>query len=224
MTARARRLETHAPRSPRRASPRPRSGRARGSPAGASRDPRTAPRDPRASPPTRTPRARPPYRVPRRASGGAHPRADRAPRWERARSAETGASAPRRVRRGRRQRSRTTRDGAPADATLGRSSCLASHRAVPARCLLARPLQTEGRREELGNVNDYEIMLLLGPDLAEERQNEIVARTRELIEKAGGTWEGQDAWGRRKLAYEIARSEEAFYHVLYLSAPPETLD
>jgi small subunit ribosomal protein S6 len=90
--------------------------------------------------------------------------------------------------------------------------------------LLARPLQTEGRREELGNVNDYEIMLLLGPDLAEERQNEIVARTRELIEKAGGTWEGQDAWGRRKLAYEIARSEEAFYHVLYFSAPPETLD
>ena len=73
-------------------------------------------------------------------------------------------------------------------------------------------------------MNDYEIMLLLDPELAEERQEEIVARTRELIEKAGGNWENQDPWGRRKLAYPIARKEEAVYHVLYFSAPAETLD
>ena len=73
-------------------------------------------------------------------------------------------------------------------------------------------------------MNDYEIMLLLDPDLADERQEEIVARTRELIEKAGGKWESQDAWGRRKLAYEIARKEEAVYHVLSFSAAAEALD
>ena len=28
-------------------------------------------------------------------------------------------------------------------------------------------------------------------------------RTRDLVERGGGTWEGQDVWGRRKLAYEI---------------------
>ena len=50
---------------------------------------------------------------------------------------------------------------------------------------------------------DYESLLMLDPDLPEERQEEIVKRTRDLVEKGGGTWDGQDAWGRRKLAYEI---------------------
>ena len=35
-------------------------------------------------------------------------------------------------------------------------------------------------------MNAYEIMLILDPELAEERQNEIVARMRALIEQRGG--------------------------------------
>jgi small subunit ribosomal protein S6 len=73
-------------------------------------------------------------------------------------------------------------------------------------------------------VNEYEIMLLLDPELAQERQDEIVGRIRELVEKAGGTWDGQDAWGRRRLAYEIDHKEEAVYHVLYFTSAAETLD
>ena len=73
-------------------------------------------------------------------------------------------------------------------------------------------------------MNEYEIMLLLDSEMAQERQDEIVTRTRELIEKAGGTWEGQDVWGRRRLAYEIQHKEEAFYHVLFFTCPAETLD
>jgi small subunit ribosomal protein S6 len=73
-------------------------------------------------------------------------------------------------------------------------------------------------------LNEYEVMLLLDPELAQERQDEIVARTRELVEKAGGTWDGQDGWGRRKLAYEIDRKDEAVYHVLFFKSAPETLD
>src|SRR5207248_1759876 len=92
-------------------------------------------------------------------------------------------------------------DGASADATLARSSCLASAPSVPERRLPARPIQTEGRR--FGNVTSYEILLLLDPELPEERQSEVVARIRELVERGGGTWSNQDIWGRRKLAYEI---------------------
>jgi small subunit ribosomal protein S6 len=73
-------------------------------------------------------------------------------------------------------------------------------------------------------VNAYEIMLMLDPELAEERQNEIVARVRELVEKRGSAWIGQEAWGRRKLAYEIARRSEAYYHVLHFDADPATLE
>jgi small subunit ribosomal protein S6 len=73
-------------------------------------------------------------------------------------------------------------------------------------------------------VNEYEIMLLLDPDAAQERQEEIVARIRETVEKAGGTWDGHDAWGRRRLAYEIDHKEEAVYHVLFFKSAAETLD
>ena len=70
---------------------------------------------------------------------------------------------------------------------------------------------------------DYEILLMLDPELPEERQSEIVTRTRELIEKGGGTWDAHDAWGRRKLAYEIDHKPDGTYHLLTFSAEPEAL-
>jgi small subunit ribosomal protein S6 len=72
--------------------------------------------------------------------------------------------------------------------------------------------------------NDYEILLMLDPELAEARQDEIIARTRELIEKGGGTWVGHDPWGRRKLAYPIDKKADGIYHLLQFDAEPETLD
>ena len=71
---------------------------------------------------------------------------------------------------------------------------------------------------------DYEILLMLDPELPAERQEEIVKRTRDLVEKGGGTWAGQDPWGRRKLAYEIDKHSDGVYHLLTFSAEPETLD
>ncbi|HZO50249.1 MAG TPA: 30S ribosomal protein S6 [Gaiellaceae bacterium] len=71
---------------------------------------------------------------------------------------------------------------------------------------------------------DYEILLLLDPELPEEKQAEVVQRTRALIEKGGGTFERHDAWGRRKLAYEIDHKGEGSYHLLLFRCQPETLD
>ena len=70
----------------------------------------------------------------------------------------------------------------------------------------------------------YEILLMLDPELPEERQAEVVARTRELVERDGGTWANQDIWGRRKLAYEIDHKGEGVYHLLTFDSSPETLD
>jgi small subunit ribosomal protein S6 len=73
-------------------------------------------------------------------------------------------------------------------------------------------------------VTEYEILLLLDPELAEEKQAEVVGRLRTLVEKGGGTFERHDAWGRRKLAYPIDKKEEGVYHLLSFTASPETLD
>jgi small subunit ribosomal protein S6 len=70
----------------------------------------------------------------------------------------------------------------------------------------------------------YEVLLMLDPELPEERQSEIVARMRELIEKSGGTWGNQEPWGRRRLAYEIDHKGEGWYHLLTFECAPETLD
>ena len=72
-------------------------------------------------------------------------------------------------------------------------------------------------------MQPYEIMLMLDPELEEERQDEIIARIREHVEGAGGTWESLDAWGRRKLAYEIDHKPDALYWVIAFSATPAAL-
>ncbi len=67
-------------------------------------------------------------------------------------------------------------------------------------------------------------MLMLDPELADERQTEIVTRARELVERGGGAWQGQETWGRRKLAYEIDKKGEAHYHLMHFDCDPTTLD
>ena len=73
-------------------------------------------------------------------------------------------------------------------------------------------------------MNQYEILLLLDPDLEEDRQNEVVARTRELVERSGGSWDLHDVWGRRKLAYEIGHKPDGVYHLLQFTCGAESLD
>jgi small subunit ribosomal protein S6 len=73
-------------------------------------------------------------------------------------------------------------------------------------------------------TNEYEILLMLDPELPEERGDEIIARARSLVEQAGGTWQRHEPWGRRKLAFEILGKEDGIYHLLELDADPATLD
>ena len=72
-------------------------------------------------------------------------------------------------------------------------------------------------------MTDYEILLMLDPELPEERQNEIVSRIREAVER-DGRWEGHEPWGRRRLSYEIDHKPEGTYHLLIFETEPATLD
>jgi small subunit ribosomal protein S6 len=78
--------------------------------------------------------------------------------------------------------------------------------------------------EVSGLVTAYEILLMLDPELAEERQDDLIARVRQLVETSGGTWRSHDAWGRRRLAYEILKKQEGVYHLLVFESKAETLD
>lgn len=73
-------------------------------------------------------------------------------------------------------------------------------------------------------MTKYEILLLLDPALDDDRQGEIVGRVRELVEKGEGSWDLHDAWGRRRLAYEIDHKAEGSYHLLHFTSEAGTLD
>jgi small subunit ribosomal protein S6 len=73
-------------------------------------------------------------------------------------------------------------------------------------------------------VTTYEILLMLDPEGAESHQDELIARVRELVEGGGGTWRSHDAWGRRRLAYEIGKRAEGIYHLIVFEASATTLD
>ena len=73
-------------------------------------------------------------------------------------------------------------------------------------------------------MTDYEILLMLDPELEDERQNEIVSRVREQVERSGGSWQTHDVWGRRRLQYEIDHKNEGNYHLLEFTAAREALE
>jgi len=73
-------------------------------------------------------------------------------------------------------------------------------------------------------VTTYEILLLLDPEQAEAHQEELVARLRALVEGSGGKWRSHDAWGRRRLTYEIAKKSEGVYHLVVFESDAATLD
>ena len=72
-------------------------------------------------------------------------------------------------------------------------------------------------------INAYEIMLMIEPEVAEERHSEIIERTKATVTEGGGVWGSVDAWGKRKLAYEIDHMGDAWYYVLTFESEPEAL-
>jgi small subunit ribosomal protein S6 len=59
----------------------------------------------------------------------------------------------------------------------------------------------------------YETVLVLSTSLDEEASNALVTRFTDLI-NANGNVESVDAWGKRRLAYEINDEKEGNYYLI----------
>lgn len=57
----------------------------------------------------------------------------------------------------------------------------------------------------------YEVVIVLSPALEEEAVVAFLDRVKQAIEGTGGSVEGVDRWGRRRLAYEINDQTEGQY-------------
>ena len=69
-------------------------------------------------------------------------------------------------------------------------------------------------------MRDYELVLLVSPDVGDEGFPATVERVSKFIQDRGGEIKNVDQWGRRRLAYPIRRFTEGFYAVTHFSLEP----
>jgi small subunit ribosomal protein S6 len=69
----------------------------------------------------------------------------------------------------------------------------------------------------------YELMLVLRPDLPEERVQGTLDRVTRSITGSGGQIVKVSPWGRRRLAYPIGPHREGSYYIVVFDAPSETV-
>jgi small subunit ribosomal protein S6 len=72
-------------------------------------------------------------------------------------------------------------------------------------------------------MRHYELMVILDPDLEERTVAPSLDQFLGVVRQGGGTVEKVDVWGRRRLAYEIAKKVEGIYAVLDVTAEPATI-
>ncbi len=70
-------------------------------------------------------------------------------------------------------------------------------------------------------MRDYELVMIVSPEVADEAVSSTVERVQGFIAEQGGEVKEVNPWGRRKLAYSIDGHREGSYVVAQLSLDPQ---
>ena len=70
------------------------------------------------------------------------------------------------------------------------------------------------------HTHQYELMVILDPEIDERTVAPSLDKFLNVIRNDGGSVDNVDIWGRRRLAYEIAKKSEGIYAVVNLTANP----
>jgi small subunit ribosomal protein S6 len=71
----------------------------------------------------------------------------------------------------------------------------------------------------MSTVRQYELVYITPPETTEEALADLHQQVAAIVERFGGTVEKTENWGRRRLAYEIARQREGVYVLELLNGP-----
>ncbi|TME30875.1 MAG: 30S ribosomal protein S6 [Chloroflexi bacterium] len=69
----------------------------------------------------------------------------------------------------------------------------------------------------------YELMLLLRPDLEDDKLQSAVEKVTRAIVNAGGSLSKVSPWGKRRLAYPIQHLREASYFLIHFDVEPNAV-
>ena len=70
-------------------------------------------------------------------------------------------------------------------------------------------------------MQEYELTVLVHPDRQEADLEKALTAVRELVTTNGGKIVKEDNWGKKKLAYRIAKQDFATYVLLEVELPAE---
>ena len=73
------------------------------------------------------------------------------------------------------------------------------------------------------NARNYEVMVILAPDLEERTVQPTLDTFLNVIRQEKGEVTNIDVWGRRRLAYEIDKNADGIYAVLDVSCTPDAV-
>ena len=68
-------------------------------------------------------------------------------------------------------------------------------------------------------MNKYELALVVSTKLEDEARDAVVEKAKGYITRYDGTITEVEEWGKKRLAYEIQKMNEAFYYVVTFEAP-----
>ena len=68
-------------------------------------------------------------------------------------------------------------------------------------------------------MRNYELMIILDPDLEERTIAPSLDRFLTVVTKSGGTV-NTEIWGRRRMAYEIKKQAEGIYAIVTIESEP----
>lgn len=67
-------------------------------------------------------------------------------------------------------------------------------------------------------MNSYELLYIIDNEISDEAKEAVVAKISAIITDNGGTIDGVDKWGTRKLAYPINYKTEGYYVLVNFTA------
>jgi small subunit ribosomal protein S6 len=72
-------------------------------------------------------------------------------------------------------------------------------------------------------MRKYEAMLILPAEADDKVISSVTDRISQVLAQSGGQVVNVERWGKRRLAYEIAKQTEGFYLVVECQAEPESI-
>ena len=73
-------------------------------------------------------------------------------------------------------------------------------------------------------MNRYETVFILTPVLSDEQMKETVAKFKKLLTDNGAEILNEEAWGLKKLAYNIEKKTSGFYNLIEFKADPTVIN